>query len=162
VLTSLRRRDVPLGDVRRLVARFEREFGSRHPLAEAQLGDDGGGRLIVDIAGQVFNVGDDWQQEMQPIVESFLRRIKRDALGVPIRLFPFTTTNRDDERTPVVIDPRIQFGRPCLTGTGIPVDVVLERFEAGDSIDELAADYDRPAREIEEAIRFNHRGRAAA
>jgi hypothetical protein len=72
VLSSLRRHAVPLKDVRRFVARFRRELGSEHPLADASLSDDGAGRLFVDIAGKVFNVSAEWQQEMQPVVESYL------------------------------------------------------------------------------------------
>jgi uncharacterized protein (DUF433 family) len=53
----------------------------------------------------------------------------------------------------VVIDPQVQFGRPVLAGTGIPTFVIAERYEAGESISDLARDYDRPEKEIEEAIR---------
>ena len=54
----------------------------------------------------------------------------------------------------VVIDPRIQFGRPCLTGTGITTSIIAERFAAGETIAEIAADYDREAADVEEAIRY--------
>jgi uncharacterized protein (DUF433 family) len=91
---------------------------------------------------------------MAPIVAEHLRRIERDEHGVPLKLFPFTTTKLDDPRRPVVIDPRISFGQPCLAGTGIPVVNIVERWEAGDDIASLAQDYGRKAREVEEAIRY--------
>jgi uncharacterized protein (DUF433 family) len=53
----------------------------------------------------------------------------------------------------VVIDPHISYGRPVLVGTGIPTAVVAERYKAGEPIDELAEDYGRSRKEIEEAIR---------
>jgi uncharacterized protein (DUF433 family) len=40
-----------------------------------------------------------------------------------------------------------------LAGTGIPTAIVAERYKAGESIDELAEDYGRSRKEIEEAIR---------
>jgi uncharacterized protein (DUF433 family) len=52
-----------------------------------------------------------------------------------------------------MIDPEIGFGRPVLSGTGIPTLVVADRYKAGESISELVRDYDRPQEEIEEAIR---------
>jgi len=52
-----------------------------------------------------------------------------------------------------VIDPRIQFGRPILVGSAIPTAVIAQRYKAGESIQGLAGDYDRPRLEIEEAIR---------
>ena len=54
----------------------------------------------------------------------------------------------------MVIDPRVQFGRPCLAGRGIPTAIITERYKAGDSIQILADDYRCPAHEIEEAIRY--------
>jgi uncharacterized protein (DUF433 family) len=53
----------------------------------------------------------------------------------------------------VVIDPEVQFGRPVLVGTGIPTLVIADRCKAGESIAELARDYDRAEEEIQEAIR---------
>jgi uncharacterized protein (DUF433 family) len=86
-------------------------------------------------------------------LEAYLRRVERDPVGVPIRLFPFATLRQTDDR-PIVIDPRVRFGRPCIAGTGIPTVVIHERFRAGDDMDEIAADYGRDRGEIEKAIRY--------
>ncbi len=53
-----------------------------------------------------------------------------------------------------MIDPEVQFGRPCLTGTGVPTGIIMERYRAGDSIEELARDYRCSPNGIEEAIRY--------
>ncbi len=58
-----------------------------------------------------------------------------------------------DEPRLVVIDPEIAFGRPALSQSGVPTDVIAERFRAGESIGELSQDYGRPVFEIEEALR---------
>jgi len=52
-----------------------------------------------------------------------------------------------------VIDPRVAFGRPVIAGSGIPTAEVAERFNAGESINDLARDYERAPADIEEAIR---------
>ena len=57
----------------------------------------------------------------------------------------------------MVIDPRVQLGRPCLRGTGLPTAVIAERHQAGDSIKVLAEDYGRSSDDIEEALRYEHR-----
>jgi uncharacterized protein (DUF433 family) len=57
----------------------------------------------------------------------------------------------------VVINPRIRFGQPCIAGTRIPTAIIRERFEAGDSQEELAEDYGRRKEEIEEALRYESR-----
>jgi uncharacterized protein (DUF433 family) len=53
----------------------------------------------------------------------------------------------------VVIDPQVAFGKPVLVNTGIPTATVAERYKAGESVDDLAEDYDLKRAQIEEAIR---------
>ena len=43
--------------------------------------------------------------------------------------------------------------RPVITGTGLATEVIAERYKAGETVAELAKDYDRKEAEIEEAIR---------
>jgi uncharacterized protein (DUF433 family) len=53
----------------------------------------------------------------------------------------------------IVIDPECGFGRPVLTGTGVPISIIQERFKGGDSSSELARDYGVGVEAIEEALR---------
>ncbi len=73
---------------------------------------------------------------------------------VPIRLYPFTRVPMEDSPRIVVMDPAIRFGQPTIAGRGIPVEIIARRFQAGDSIAELEADYDLTRGEIEEAFRL--------
>lgn len=41
----------------------------------------------------------------------------------------------------IEIDPRICNGKPVLTGTRIPVTVILDQFEAGGSMDDVLRKY---------------------
>jgi uncharacterized protein (DUF433 family) len=74
--------------------------------------------------------------------------------GIPARLYPFSRVPAEDSPRLVVMDPQIRFGRPTITAHGTPTDILLERHQAGDSIADLAADYDLRTAEVEEAIRF--------
>ena len=56
-----------------------------------------------------------------------------------------------DERT-IAIDARIAFGRPIVLSKGISTLVIVERIDAGESVDDIAADYDLDATEIEQAV----------
>lgn len=93
------------------------------------------------------------EQEARQILDIYFDRIVRDEAGLPIKLFPFTKLPGSDEPKTVMIDPRISFGRPVLAGTGIPTAMLAERYKAGDSIDELAEDYNCDRLQIEEGIR---------
>ncbi len=91
---------------------------------------------------------------MRDLMKAALQRIHRDRQGVPIKLYPFTRTNiAADAPSIVVIDPRVSAGRPVIVGTGLVTNILAERYKAGESVKELAQDYDRKEEEIEEAIR---------
>jgi uncharacterized protein (DUF433 family) len=95
----------------------------------------------------------DREQEARQILKTYFDRIVRDEAGLPLKLYPFTKLPGADEPKTVMIDPRISFGRPVLAGTGIPTAMLAERYKAGDSIDELAEDYNCDRLQIEEGIR---------
>ena len=54
----------------------------------------------------------------------------------------------------MLIDPRISFGKPVLVGVGVPTAVIADRFDAGESVGELAKDYGCEALDIKQAIDY--------
>ncbi|MEZ5980562.1 MAG: DUF433 domain-containing protein [Planctomycetota bacterium] len=161
VLGAIRRKyEVQMPAIRRALQFLCDEFGSTHPLSEEQMHTDGTS-LLVERYGQLINVSQRGQLEMRELLERSLKRIDRDPTGVPRRLFPFTSRRLEEERRPVSIDPRVQFGRPCLAGKGIPTDAIIDRFRAGDTIADIAEDYGQATIDIEEAIRYEEQGAAA-
>jgi len=153
VLDAIRREhQIPLDRVRIAIEYLQRQFGSKHPLAEQSFETDGLD-LFVQKYSQLINVTKAGQLAIRDLLQAHLRRIDRDPKGLPIRLYPFTRKRDSEEPKSVVIDPLVSFGRPVLSGTGITTATVAERYKAGESVDQLAADYGRAALEIEEAIR---------
>lgn len=155
VLTAIRRQyGISLQNTRRglqFLSRLRDQVGGSHPLATQRMLTDGQD-LIIREGSQILNVSRSGQLEMG-IVSAFLKRIEFDQQGNLARLYPFTTSSMEDARS-IVIDPRLQFGRPCLAGKGIPTEELVDRFHAGEAIEELSADYEVEARLIEAAIRF--------
>lgn len=153
VLDAIRREhEIPLGKVRRALDYLRRKFPSRHPLADQEFETDGM-NLFIERYGELINISADGQLALRKLLEAHLRRIERDKAGLALRLFPFTRKRQAEEPKVVVIDPFVSFGRPVLVGTGIATAVIAERYKAGESIEDLAQDYDRQRIEIEEAIR---------
>jgi uncharacterized protein (DUF433 family) len=154
VLEAIRHQHgVTLQNVRKALAFLQRHVRSKHPLAEHGFETDGLD-LFTEHYGRLINVSREGQVMMRDVVSAYLRRIERDARGVPIRLYPYTRHREREEPMSVVIDPRVSFGRPVLVGTGIPTEIIAQRYKAGESVDELADDYGRKRPEIEEAIRY--------
>lgn len=153
VLDAIRRQhNVPLPKVRRAIEYLSRVFKSEHPLAEQEFATNGLD-LFIDRYGQLINASRNGQLAMRAVLEAYLDRVERDALGHVSRLYPFVRRKELTEPKAVVIDPSISFGRPVLAGTGIPISIVASRYKTGDSMEALAEDYGRDKREIEEAIR---------
>ena len=131
---------------------LNQEFSAPHPLAKLEFQTDGV-NLFVEQFGELLNVSLTGQLALKEVFYQFLSRIERDPSGLPIKLFPFTRNFDINAPKIVVIDPYISFGRPVLIGTGIPTIILAERYKAGESIHELAIDYQCDRTLIEEGIR---------
>jgi uncharacterized protein (DUF433 family) len=154
VLGAIRRQHgVEMARVRKAIRHLERQFNSRHPLIDREMLTDGTD-LFVEQLGLLVNVSRDGQLGIRDLLEQHLRRIERDARGLAIRLYPFTRAAGMAAPRFVVIDPRMAFGRPVISGSRIPTADVFERFKAGDSLETLLAEYGRTTEEIQEAIRY--------
>lgn len=153
VLSAVRREHhVPLQHVRRAVDFLREELHVAYPLADQQFFACNG-ELFIEHLGRVLSVSQPRQLAMREVMSAYLRRVERDRTDYPIRLFPFAS--KDLDAVPrIVIDPRVQFGRPCLANTGIPTSAIAQRVKAGESIAAVAADFARPPADVEEAIRF--------
>lgn len=124
----------------------------RHPLISRALATDGLD-LFVEQCGDLINISRDGLIAMRDIISAALRRIDRDARGMPVKLYPFTRASMKDAPSMIVIDPAVSAGRPVIAGTGLSTEIIAERCKAGESVSELAQDYGRGEAEIEEAIR---------
>jgi uncharacterized protein (DUF433 family) len=153
VLDAIRREhQIPLDKVRTAINYLKTQFGSEHPLADHRFETDGLDLFIQEF-GRLINITQSGQLAMRQLLQAHLRRVERDPSGLAVRLYPFTRKRQSNEPKVVMIDPSISFGRPVLSGTGIPTGVIAERYKAGESVGELATDYGRPPLDIEEAIR---------
>lgn len=55
----------------------------------------------------------------------------------------------------IVSDPKILLGKPCIAGTRISVELILEKLGAGESIEGIVADYPHITRDgVLAAIRY--------
>jgi uncharacterized protein (DUF433 family) len=107
----------------------------------------------------MLNASRQGQVELSADFQRDLRRVERDARGVPVRLFPSTRgpSAVQDQPWVVVVDPKLAFGRPVLVKAGVTTSVIQDRFLAGDSPREMAEDYCVDEPDIWEALRFEQR-----
>ena len=156
VLSAIRRQHkIPLPKVRNSVDYVSKELKTARPLINSDFKTNGID-LFVEYASKLLNVSQQGQQAMRGEFQIALARIERDSHGTPVRLFPFSRTSAKTGNQPksVVIDPRLSFGRPVISSAAIPTRIIVDRFDAGDSMSEMAEDYGVGEAEIEEALRF--------
>ena len=153
VLDAIRREhNVPLPKVRAALDYVNHHFRDPHPLATHQFQTDGVD-LFLSRFEKLIAVSQAGQLAMKEMLAAHLRRVEHDASGLAVRLYPFTRKRDVDEPKIIVIDPYISFGRPAIARRGIATSIVAERYKAGESIDELAQDYDCDRGQVEEAVR---------
>ena len=157
ILSAIRRKHgVTLQNVRDSIDYVGKRLGLTRPLLDVQF-QTNGIHLFVEHASRLLSVSQQGQEAMRSDFERLLQRIERDPAGTPVRLYPFTRPNSTDGDRVVVLDSRLAFGRPIVMPARIKTDVIRDRFNAGDSLAEMAQDFRVEQSVIEEALRFEQR-----
>jgi uncharacterized protein (DUF433 family) len=110
--------------------------------------------VFLDRYGELIELSASGQLAMRQVLSEHLERVEWDASRFPVRLYPFLSAVTPGKQRPIVIDPRIAFGRPIIVPTGISTAAITERIDAGETPEEVAADYELGPAEIEEAILY--------
>lgn len=155
VLRALRtKHGVPMRAVRRALDFAQRECDIDRLLIHEQL-KAAPGRLFLDEYGALVELPPGGQLALRQVFEAHLERVLFDARDhLPIRLFPWFPIESERAKRTIALDPRVSFGDPVTNRRGIRTAIIAARFESGETIPELAADYDLKDAEIEDAILF--------
>lgn len=161
VLRALREsHGVTLPAIRNALEFVSKRYGWERPLIQQRFKTDGIA-LFIDELGKLLDVSAGGQHVIREVMEAHLERLDWEN-EVVARLYPFTRLNGISSPKSVFIDPRYSFGRPLLRESFVSTSIVAERYKAGESIEELAADYECSHLEIEEGVRCELRISAAA
>jgi uncharacterized protein (DUF433 family) len=140
---------VPMGRIRPALEQLRSQIGVEHALASDRLKTDGA-EILWDLRQRdaafddnrlvVVRNGDATFGE---IVREHLKRVDyRDGFVGQLRI------PRVDGAD-ITVDPQINFGQPTLTQYGIRVHDILDRIAAGETMEEVAADFDLPNATVE-------------
>lgn len=154
LLAAIRSTGVPMQRIRPALDRLREELGVEHALASQRLHTDGT-ELLLEMANAAtpdsepeYMVVRNNQGVLAEAIKDHLRHITFGESGYAevIRLPRFGTAD-------VIVDPRLGFGRPVFEHTGVAIEAVLDRFDAGESIISLADDFAVEPATIEQLIR---------
>jgi uncharacterized protein (DUF433 family) len=110
------------------------------------------GKVFLDRYGELIDLSASGQLAMRRLLDDHLKRVEWDASQFPVRLYPFVPTATQER--PIVIDPRIAFGRPVISRRGISTSAIAERIDAGEELEGIAADYGLGVSEVEQAALY--------
>lgn len=143
---------IKLDKVRIALDYMSRELDSLHPLAEKKFQTDGVD-LFIDRVDKLVNVSRSGQLAIRETLKHLLTRVEWDERDIATRLFPFIRGEGDDAKI-LYIDPRISFGKPVIAGTRIPSISIIDLYDAGDEIEDIADEFGCTPQQIKAAIQF--------
>lgn len=155
VLRALRAHHrVPIKHVRAAITYAEGQLGIDRLLLRQDLLTHAGD-VFLDRFGQLVNLSKSGQLAVKLLLEAHLHRVEWTAGDpIPIRLFPFSHAGVLDTGKVILIDPQVAFGMPTIAGKGVTTAALVQRFNAGESLTDLARDYDLSEAEVEAAILY--------
>jgi uncharacterized protein (DUF433 family) len=154
VLRSLRtRHEVPMSAVRTALDFAENELQIERLLLSDEL-RAAAGTVFIERLNQLIDLGRSGQIALKELLQAHLQRIDRNLDGLPLRLYPVIAEWGLRGPKIVGIDPAISFGRPFIAGKGVRTSTIVERLDAGESREAVAADYQLDDSEIDAAILY--------
>jgi uncharacterized protein (DUF433 family) len=161
ILSGMRREyNLSIVKVRPALRNLIKLYPSLHPLLDWHFETNRVNLFVREPGDELIDLNNPEQKVLAEILEINIERIERDTKGMYV-FYPFVEKRSRQEPKIIMINPAISFGRPVISGTGIPTAVIASRFHARDSIRDLAEEYGRTEKEVEEAIRWESRAIAA-
>lgn len=112
------------------------------------------GEVFIKYYGKLLSLKRRDQFALKGILDFYLQRMERDEKFNPTNLFPVVESAIDRSKRPVEINPRVSFGRPTVAGTSIYTGTIANRFNSGETVKELALDYNVEPELIEGALYY--------
>lgn len=144
---ELWRRDVPELDIRLGTALLVTTTGLSRPLAHRHVVEKlatSGTTFVGDLGDGWYDLGKGAQGVFHDIIRLDMKTISFDELG---------QANRWQPNPLVSLDPRVQAGAPCISGTRIPTAVVAAMLES-DPAELVADDLDLELHPVLAAAKF--------
>ena len=144
---------IPLQRFRIAMAHLKEISGDLHFLAHRDFYHDRK-NLFLKIEDKLVSLSERGQLVNQEIIAEGLKQLIYGNDGYADQFFPRLGKTRQQA---IVLNPAINFGRPCLARLGVGTDAIAARFMAGEKISDLAQDYGATPDEVEETIRWHER-----
>ncbi|SRR6266508_4994421 len=136
-----------LAQVRTIVTNCQRSLEVKRPLTTLRF-KIGGKEIFVERADELLEVGRRrGMQAWRDVLEPFLQDLDYSQ-ETAHRWWPLGRSSL------VVMDPEYAYGLPVIANSGVRTEIILERFQAGDLDEQIAADFNITPVEVQRALQF--------
>jgi len=147
----LRKSGLTLVEIRKADRYFADLYKVHRPFAQRQFWTEG--RAIVGRLGDLLIAGNRAGQLMRDFVAEWMTPVRvrlgfDEQTGLAVTWRPLNG---------VELDPRVQFGSPCLEMTSIPTSALWSYVRGGDPIASVARDYGLTVADVERAVAWEDR-----
>ena len=151
-VASFREAGVSLRRIRLAHEYLAKVFRVQYPFVEVSLKTDGAHILkdfdeLEEDTSKLIVADEHGQEAWSTLINIRFDQFEYER-NLALRWFP------RGHAVPIYIDPRVSFGAPIVATAGIPTWVLKERFDAGESLDEIQDDFDVPKNELVAALDF--------
>ena len=151
-LAELRELGVSMKTLRLSRDELTKRFATPYPFALQGLLTDGR-RMLKELGTDtLLELGTGGQSAFEAVIAPFCHRLDFDTSShLAARYFPL------GREVPVVVSPTHAFGRPVIVGTNLPTETIASLVRGGESLDDIASEYQLSRDCIEHAWRFEQR-----
>ena len=150
---------VPMAELRAFIDRIRQEFGVSYPLADRR--PYVSGKELLSEAQDAAGLSADFclvavvrgQYVLTPPADSFYKRVTWEGDTAA------AWRPHDDPHSPVLMRPDSRFGRPSVKG--ISTEAIWEHSEAGETVDDIASEFDLADDDVRWALAYEISARAA-
>jgi uncharacterized protein (DUF433 family) len=153
-VADVRRLGVPLDNLRRAHAYLRQAFAVEFPFAELEVKMDGVSVLVEYIEHEdgrelrrLVAADRGGQFAWPELIQARFEQLDYEGHRA-VRWHPRSRS------TPILVDPRIAFGAPIVERAGVAPWVLRERYEAGEALSDLEADFGVTREQLAAALAF--------
>lgn len=148
VLRSLRTLGLRMSEIREAAAAVRDAFDTPYGLVSKRIATDGVDIFVEHGLGDLRRARDG-QAPIHEVVSEYLRYLNWE----PDDDFPTSLRLRQYPDVPVVIDPRFGHGRPVVAANRVAVKAITDLWEAGESVEDIAYDFDMTPEQVDALCR---------
>lgn len=125
---------------------------SQYPFATKNILSDGK-RIFFQVNEEsLLTLDKSDQTALKEILKGFIKKLDFDSsTDFAYRYWPL------GKEASIVVDPKHAFGKPVVNGTNITTENLYSLHQGGEAKASISAMYDISEKEVEDAIRFEHR-----